>query len=1473
MRLVALLLIALVSWSAHAQPETLAYWAQNDNGLPGGGFGFTPDSFPQPADTGALAASAFITLGNFDQTTGGVDNAYTCVPSFGGTTVNALSGVAAGGSLSPTGCTDLTNNGMHIDISLSTAGYESITLSWAQRGTASGFTSRQLSWSADGGTSFTDFGSDTGALGSSFVVQSYDLSGIAAISDAADVVFRITLDGATNASGNNRFDNILVQGEPLGGSQPGDLAEIPYLLQLTTDPYSVGWSVQNVTGAANWAWNSSFGNVSFSSFSGSCQATESWFISPEFDLDAQTGEELFIDIALGFGGDDPLDLLYSTDYDGTGDPNQASWTLIRSVADSEFASTNTPVTFGPFDDLQAAQGTAHIAARGLFESGSCSTWRISRVQITDDAAGAGEFACIADPAADDLVTRIHAIQGDGFTSPLAAAPGQAGELVEVQAVVVGAFQDSAAGQIGGFFVQELDANADANPLTSEGIYISPVQAGISIPAVSIGQEVRIAGAVRENFAQTEIFQLSNFALCNEDRLAEVTPALVSLPVADPIELEAVEGMWVRMPQALTVTEVFNAARFAEFSVAPERLFQPTQVALPGADANAVQAANELSRLIIDQGLSGSYRTPYQPGLDGSPLNASNPIRSGYRLQPDFDGVMGYGFSNYRLFALQPADFDDVDNPRLSAPPAMPEGNLRAVSFNVENLFATIQTGGVGCGPNFLNCRGATTESELARQLIKVTEALLALNADVVGLVEVENDADDATLSLLVDALNAVDPVPDWAYVPTGFMGTDAIKNAIIYRSGTVLPVGATAVLDGSVVVTPPFDDSRQRPTLTQAFEHSNGEVFAVSVFHLRSKNCGSSASGANLDQGDGQGCWNALRTESVQSWLNWIETDPTTTGSRRHLVMGDFNAYGLEDPLRALMDVGYINQAMRFNDDDPAVYSYIFQGQSGSLDHVFASPAMNEQVLDAVSWTINADEIPAFAYPETLPNSSLAKPADFFAEDPFRASDHDPLILSVNLQPEPARVQIAHLAPFADAAGSLVDIAVDGEVVLTEVAYGDSTPYLPLGPGLVDIDITPAGAMAPAISVSVELESALYYTAIASGDGVNQPLALIALADDLSEPAAGQFKLRLGHLAPFAAGSATAEVRTSAGDLVTTLNHAEVDGFIELPAGSYDLAITAPGGEPVLIDPVAVDFADGDIISVFATGDGDNQRLGVFALPAGGEGFFADLNAGIELDNLVQTYTGDALEIGVSTVPADLAVEVLYAGSTLAPTDAGSYPVEVTVVEPGYVGSASASLIIEPAEAGISFSGLTQLVTGDPLSPMVTTDPADLAVILSFDGQAGAPSAVGDYIVQAVIDEPNYSGSASAIFRILDASARSLVIVQQPGGNNVIGQVLSPPLVVELRNEADAVVVDDNETVIELVLLAPADPGTSSTSSRAVLTSATVTDGVAVFDQLVIGIEGSGYRLLVQDADEALPLVLGAPFDVLGDVIFINRFE
>ncbi|MDV7389860.1 DUF4397 domain-containing protein, partial [Arthrospira platensis SPKY1] len=104
-------------------------------------------------------------------------------------------------------------------------------------------------------------------------------------------------------------------------------------------------------------------------------------------------------------------------------------------------------------------------------------------------------------------------------------------------------------------------------------------------------------------------------------------------------------------------------------------------------------------------------------------------------------------------------------------------------------------------------------------------------------------------------------------------------------------------------------------------------------------------------------------------------------------------------------------------------------------------------------------------------------------------------------------------------------VALNGAPALTDFGYGDSTTYIELPVGMYDVEIIPTGTMTPAITATLTVTTGMYYSVVAYGDGVNQDLGLLALEDDNSAPAAGKFHLRLGHLAPFAAGLATADVR------------------------------------------------------------------------------------------------------------------------------------------------------------------------------------------------------------------------------------------------------------------------------------------------------------------------------------------------------------
>ncbi|MFC1849239.1 endonuclease/exonuclease/phosphatase family protein [candidate division CSSED10-310 bacterium] len=183
-----------------------------------------------------------------------------------------------------------------------------------------------------------------------------------------------------------------------------------------------------------------------------------------------------------------------------------------------------------------------------------------------------------------------------------------------------------------------------------------------------------------------------------------------------------------------------------------------------------------------------------------------------------------------------------------------------------------------------------------------------------------------------------------------------------------------------------------RPPLAQTFEQlQNGEYFTVVVNHFKSKSC-SGASGLDKDQGDGQGCWNQTRLEATRDLMQWLTTDPTQSNDEDYLIIGDLNAYPVEDPITAFQNSGYVDLVNLFFSAD---YTFIYEGQSGRLDYAIASPTLVDQVNNITVWHINADEPPIFDY--NVEYKSAQQINDFYNSDHFRSSDHDPLVLGLNL--------------------------------------------------------------------------------------------------------------------------------------------------------------------------------------------------------------------------------------------------------------------------------------------------------------------------------------------------------------------------------------------------------------------------------------------------------------------------------------------
>ncbi len=599
----------------------------------------------------------------------------------------------------------------------------------------------------------------------------------------------------------------------------------------------------------------------------------------------------------------------------------------------------------------------------------------------------------ATPICDQPFTPIYDIQGSGDT---AAVTG----VVTIEGIVV-SDDEGISPALGGFYIQ--DVSGDGNPLTSDGIFVF----NGTDNAVTKGDIVRVTGTAAEYQGETQVSAVTSIVACGTGTLA---PTDISLPFANIAEQEQYEGMLVRFPQTLYVTEHYLLGRFGEVLLSGiDRLDQPTSIAAPGAPALAVQAANDLNKIILDDGLYNQNPDPILFGRGGNPLSASNTLRGGDTVA-NLLGVMTYSWggnaASPNAYRIRPVnalgggipDFVAV-NPRPVLPPVT-GGSIKAVGMNLLNYFNTFGIGACtnGISGSATDCRGAGDAIEFTRQSDKAVNAINAMDADVVGIVEIENDGYSSTSAIqeLVNKLNAVAGAGTYTFIDvdarTGqidAMGSDAIKVGILYQPANVTPLGITAVLDTVAFVNGGDGFARNRVSLLQAFQTTDGEQFLFNVNHLKSKGSACDAP----DAGDGQGHCNIVRTNSVNELVNWFATDPTGTGDADLLIVGDLNSFAKEDPIAAFETAGYINMVDHFNHMD--AYSYVFDGQWGYLDYAIASPSLLAQTSGVSDWHINADEPSVLDYNTDF--KSTGQVSSLYSAEPFRMSDHDPVIVGLSL--------------------------------------------------------------------------------------------------------------------------------------------------------------------------------------------------------------------------------------------------------------------------------------------------------------------------------------------------------------------------------------------------------------------------------------------------------------------------------------------
>ena len=710
--------------------------------------------------------------------------------------------------------------------------------------------------------------------------------------------------------------------------------------------------------------------------------------------------------SMGINGDDAIELFK----DGS---------VIDTFGD---INTDGSGTAWEYLDGWAYRTSGQTANGGSFEA---SNWTYSGVDALDgsttntDAAtpfpagtftteGGGDVVEVPEEPAVELgicgadATLISAIQGSESSS------AEVGNNVIIEAIVTGT-------RAGGFFVQEEASDYDADDATSEGLF---VEGSVD---VETGNLVRLYGEVEENYGMTTLAMDSDVAALDCGTADAVAAVELSMPYE--LDLETVEGMVVSVTDA-TVTSTNNLWRFGEIVVSDTVKRQPSDVAAPLSEAyTAAEEASETSLLTIEDNSSSQYPDALNYFPTFSYVNA---IRIGDSVSAA--GPLNYSFGTYRI---NPSDVIGVTSSR-EANPVVTEGNLSIATFNVLNYFNGEVDANGDVTFDYDENRGADDEVAFELQQGRIVEAIVNLNADVVGLMEIENDGfgENSAIQSLVNAINAeLGETEQYSFIATSDgseIGTDAITVGLLYKATVVTPEN-----DAMVVAMPEQqidEDSlaRMRPSLLQSFVHTeSSKSFLVAVNHFKSKGsqCAEDVAEAPSEITSIQGSCNALRVSAAITLGNALSDESLP---ERKVILGDLNAYSAEDPVAVLTDYtpesrgytittavntgmdegssvdvessfGYHNLAEEF---DAEGFSYWFYGteQVGSLDHVLASDAMLADAIDGAHWNINSVEAYQLQYDQALRYYPDEDGYAFTDVGPFRSSDHDPFIATFDLQ-------------------------------------------------------------------------------------------------------------------------------------------------------------------------------------------------------------------------------------------------------------------------------------------------------------------------------------------------------------------------------------------------------------------------------------------------------------------------------------------
>lgn len=631
---------------------------------------------------------------------------------------------------------------------------------------------------------------------------------------------------------------------------------------------------------------------------------------------------------------------------------------------------------------------------------------------------------------DAIPTTIMAIQGDSWTSPLIGSGYQSEDYYQVTGVVT-AIQTSALGNDlpVGFFLQDPAGDGDEN--TSDALFINA-----SVTGIETGNTVTVQGKVYESYGWT---QLTDTYVNKIEATSVSIPATPLRPSeSDPdfdFTLERHEGMLINLDQqadmriSRTYSFDYDAHRYNLVAAYQRINMQLNQNAVPGsAEALLANEQNQDRRLFVESFNKASKGVVpwYSDFLAASavPMDDGTTTSDDYiRVNDTIDGlqgVIGYSYGEFRLYVTNQATADNfIHNNDRSEAPELAEGDLRIATFNVLNYFNSPFGGDEN---PFGDNRGASSYQEFERQGDKIAKAIVAMDADIVGLMEIENNGfgENSAVAHLVSKINLLidDEREHYSYVASddySYIGSDAITNQVIFKPSKVSLKNYRVIEMPEQHATEGEDtDNYQRDAITPTFKvNRSAELVTVSVNHFKSKGstCWEDVNIQGSVDIDGQGSCENLRVSAAQHLGSEL------SGIKGHkIILGDLNSYASEDPILLLTEMpqGYsvipardtytgdvamdgaepaaLTQSFGYKNvikqRHPDSFSYSYDDTLGTLDYILVDAVTAEHnVVDAIDWNINSAESSYVDYTVKY-SGDLPKYADI-----YRSSDHDPAIV------------------------------------------------------------------------------------------------------------------------------------------------------------------------------------------------------------------------------------------------------------------------------------------------------------------------------------------------------------------------------------------------------------------------------------------------------------------------------------------------